>query len=55
MLSNVLDTKGEGVGGGIFFISPSHGGGHFGNLGAKFRFLCIIKFKLTSIIADENV
>ena len=32
---NVLDTKGEGV------------GDFYGNLGTKYRFLCIIKFELT--------
>ena len=40
LLSNVLDTKGEGVKGGI----PLPRWGLFGNLGAKFRFLCIINF-----------
>ena len=36
---NVLDTKGGGV-------SPSHGGDFFG-------FCCVIRFKLTSILAPN--
>ena len=40
LLSNVLDAKGEGW-------------GLLGNLGAKFMFVCIVNFKLTSIIAKN--
>ena len=39
-LRHVLDTEWEGMGGGII---PRWG--LFGNLGTKFRFLFIIKFK----------
>ena len=47
---NVLDTKGEGVGGGI----PLPRWRLFGNVGTKYRFLCIIKFKLTSTLAPKT-
>ena len=40
LLSNVLHTKGEGVGGGIPLL-------HGENLGTKNRFWCIIKYNLT--------
>ena len=49
LLSTVLDTKGEGVGGGILL----QGGDLFLNLGTKSRFWCIIMFKVTSILAQN--
>ena len=51
LLSNVLDTKGEGVGEGIPL--PWRGLFFNRNLGnTKSRFGCILKFKLTSILTD---
>ena len=49
LLSNVLDTKEDGVG-GVFLL---HGGDILEIW--VLRFLCIINFKLTLNVADENV
>ena len=47
MLSNVLDSKGEGVG------SPSHGGAFLDFGVIKPAFWWVIKLKLTSILAPN--
>ena len=43
LLSNLLDTKAKGVGGG----TPLPWKGPFGNLGTKHKFLCITILKFT--------
>ena len=47
---NVLDTKGEGVGGGI----PSHGGDFLEIWVLIQFFVCIIKFRLTSTLGSKK-